>query len=84
MVDDSVKLCEYKMGLVIQFFKGNDGVKRTAIVQMAHGQFNRPVVKLGPLFYGVYKIVFLPLLNKGRSHQTNRNEIGFLSKLNKK
>ena len=57
MVDESVKRCEYKMGRVIQVFKGNDGVVRSARVKMAHGEFNRPVVKLAPVFYdGVSEI----------------------------
>ena len=57
MVDESVKRCEYKMGRVIQVFKGNDGVVRSARFKMAHGEFNRPVVKLAPVFYdGVSEI----------------------------
>ena len=51
MVDDSVKPCEYKMGRVINVFKGDDGVVRSARVKVAHGEFNRPVVKLAPVFY---------------------------------
>ena len=57
MVDDSVKQCEYKMGRVIKVFKGDDGVVRSTRVKMAHGEFNRPVVKLAPVFYnGVSEI----------------------------
>ena len=51
MVDDSVKRCEYKMRRVIKVFKGDDGVVRLARVKMAHGEFNRPVVKLAPVIY---------------------------------
>ena len=51
MVDDSMKRCEYKMGRVIKVFKGDDGFVRSARVKMANGEFNRPVVKLAPVFY---------------------------------
>ena len=45
------------MGRVIEFFKGDDGVVRSARVKMAHGEFNRPVVKLAQVFYdGVSEI----------------------------
>ena len=57
IVDDSVKRCEYKMGRVIKVFKGDDGVVRSAKIKRAHGEFNRPVVKLAPVFYdGVTEI----------------------------
>ena len=57
MVDDSVKRCECKMGRVIKVFKGDDGVVRSARVKMVHGEFNRPVVKLAPVFFdGVSEI----------------------------
>ena len=57
LVDDSVKRCEYKLGRVIEIFTGNDGVVRSARVKMAHGELNRPVVKLAPVFYdGVSEI----------------------------
>ena len=57
MVDDSVKRCEQKMGRFIKVFKGDDGVVRSARVKMAHREFNRPVVKLAPVFYdGVSEI----------------------------
>ena len=56
LVDDSVKRCEYKLG-IIEIFTVNDGVVRSAIVKMAHGELNRPVVKLAPVFYdGVSEI----------------------------
>ena len=46
-----------KMGRIIKVFKGDDGVVRWARVIMAHGQINRPVVKLAPVFYdGVSEI----------------------------
>ena len=57
LVDDSVKRCEYKLGRIIEIFTGNDGVARSARVKMAHGELNRPVVKLAPIFYdGVSEI----------------------------
>ena len=57
LVDDSVKRCEYKFGRIIEIFTGNDGVVRSARVKMAHGELNRPVVKLAPVFYdGVSEI----------------------------
>ena len=57
LVDDSVKLCEYKLGRNIEIFTGNDGVVRSARFTMAHGELNRPVVKLAPVFYdGVSEI----------------------------
>ena len=57
LVDDSVKCCEYKLGRIFEIFNGNDGVVRSARVKMAHGELNRPVVKLAPVFYdGVSEI----------------------------
>ena len=57
LVDDSVKRCEYKFGRIIEIFTGNDGVVRSARVKMAHGELNRPVVQLAPVFYdGVSEI----------------------------
>ena len=57
LVDDSVKGCEYKLGRIVEIFTGNDGVVRSARVKMAHGELNRPVVKLAPVFYdGVSEI----------------------------
>ena len=57
LVDDSVKRYEYKLGRIIEIFTGNDGVVRSARVKMAHGELNRPVVKLAPVFYdGVSEI----------------------------
>ena len=42
---------------IIEIFTGNDGVVRSARVKMAHGELNRPVVKLAPVFYdGVSEI----------------------------
>ena len=55
LVDDS--RCDYKLGRIIEIFTGNDGVVRSARVKMAHGELNRPVVKLAPVFYdGVSEI----------------------------
>ena len=57
LVDDSVKRCEFKLGRIIEIYTGNDGVVRSAGVKMAHGELNRPVVKLAPVFYdGVSEI----------------------------
>ena len=50
-VDDSVKRCEYKLGRFVEMLTGNDGVVRPARVKMAHGELNRPVVKLAPALY---------------------------------
>ena len=51
LVDDCVKGCEYKLGRIVEIITGNDGVVRSARVKMAHGELNRPVVKLAPVFY---------------------------------
>ena len=57
LVGDSVKRCEYKLGRIIEILPGNDRVVRSARVKMAHGELNRPVVKLAPVFYdGVSEI----------------------------
>ena len=57
LVDDSLKPCEYKLGQIIEIFTGNDGVVRSARVKMAHGELNRPVVKIAAVFYdGVSEI----------------------------
>ena len=57
LVDDSVIRCEYKFGRIIEIFTSNDGVVRSARVKMAHGELNRQVVKLAPVFYdGVSEI----------------------------
>ena len=57
LAEDSVKRCEYKLGRIIEIFTSNDGVVRSARIKMAHGQLNRPVVKLTPVFYaGVSEI----------------------------
>ena len=51
LVDDCVKRCENKLGQIIGIFTGNDGVARSARVKRAHGELNRPVIKLAPVFY---------------------------------
>ena len=57
IVDDSVKRCECKLGRIIEIFTGNVGVVRSARVKKAHGELNRPVVNLAPVFYdGVSEI----------------------------
>ena len=78
LVDDPVKRCEYEHGRIIEIFTGNDGVVRSARVKTAHGELNRPVVKLAPVFYdGVSEIetgpAMLALLQISyKSHQTVR------------
>ena len=57
LIDDSVKRSEYKLGRIVEIFTGNDGVVSSERVKMAHGELNRPVVKLAPVFYdGVSEI----------------------------
>ena len=57
LIVDSVKQCDYKLGRIFEIFTGNDGVVRSARVKMAHGELNRPVVKLASRFYdGLSKI----------------------------
>ena len=57
LVDVSLKRCEYKLGRIIEIFSGNDGVVRSARVKIAHGELNRLVVNLAPVFYdGVSEI----------------------------
>ena len=51
LVDDFVKRCEYKLGLIMEVFTGNDGVVISARVKKAHGELKLPVVKLAPEFY---------------------------------
>ena len=50
LIDDSVKRCDYKLGQIIEIFFGNDGVVRSRRVKMAHGELNRPVETLAPVF----------------------------------
>ena len=79
LVDDSVKRCENKLGRIIELFIGNDGVVRAARVKMAHGELNRPVVKLAPVIYdGVSEIENRAgnvgaTSNELQSNQTARN-----------
>ena len=81
LVDDSVKRCEYKLGRIIAIFPGNDGVVRSARVKMAHGELNRPVVKLAPVFYdGVSEIKNRAgdvgaASNQLKNHQKARNNV---------
>ena len=57
LVDDSVKRGEYNLGRIVEIFTGNDCVVRSARVKLAHGELNRPVVKLASVFYdGVSEI----------------------------
>ena len=51
LVDDSVKRCEYKLGRLLKIYSGDNGVVRSARVKMAHGELNRPVVKLAQEFF---------------------------------
>ena len=50
-VDDSPKRCEYKMERINEIFTVKYSVVRSAMVKMAHGVLNRPVVKLTPVFF---------------------------------
>ena len=49
MVDESLKRCEIKLGKVIKMFKGDDGFVGSARVKIAHGKFNRLLVKFAPV-----------------------------------
>ena len=69
MVVESVIRCEYKMGRVIKVFKGDDGVVQSARVKMAHGEFNRPVVKLAPIFYDVVSEIKNRVGNVGATNE---------------
>ena len=51
MVNDSVKQFEHKIGRLIEVFKGDNGVVRSARAKVVYGKFIRPVVKLAPVFY---------------------------------
>ena len=78
LVDDSVKCCELKVGK-LEICTGNDDIVRSARVKMAHGELNRPVVKLAPVFYeGVSRsktgpALLAPLQISYKSHQIARN-----------
>ena len=78
LVDDSVKRCEYKLGRIIEIFTGNDGVVRPERVNMAHGELNRPVVKLRQYFTIVFPrsktgpSMLAPLQISYESHQIAR------------
>ena len=59
LLNDTVKRCEFKLRRIFEIFTGNYGVVRSVRVKMAHGELNRPVVKLAPVFYdGVSKIKY--------------------------
>ena len=51
MVNDSVKQFEHKIGRLIEVFKVDKGVVRSARAKVVYGKFNRQVVKLAPVFY---------------------------------
>ena len=52
-----MKRCEYTLGRINEIYTGNNDVVQSARVKMAHGELNRPVVKLAPVFYnGVSEI----------------------------
>ena len=57
LVDDSVKRCDYKLGRIIEIFTGNDGVVRSARVNMARGELNRPAVKLALVLYNGVSVI---------------------------
>ena len=70
------------MRQIIQLSKINNGVLQSLRVKMAHGEFNRPLVKLEPVFYdGFFEIktrpaILAPLLNRNRSNQKARKIFG--------
>ena len=49
LVDYSVKRFEYKLERILGIFTGNDGDVQSTRVKMAHGELNRPVIKLAPI-----------------------------------
>lgn len=49
IVQDNVAPLHWPLGVIIQTFKGKDGVIRVASVKTKHGIYQRPVVKLCPL-----------------------------------
>ena len=79
MVDDPEKRCKFKMGLITQFFNFNNDVIRSTRVKMAHDELSRPVVKFAAKFFEEVSAIktslalFAPLLNNGKSHQTELN-----------
>ena len=50
LVDNSVERCEYKFGRILEIFTAIDSVVRSARVNTAHGELNRPVVRFAPVF----------------------------------
>ena len=83
LVDNSVKRWEFKWGRILEIFTGNDEVVRSARVKMAHGELNRQIVSLAPVFYnGVAEIkkgqaTLAPLQISYKSHQTARNNFWY-------
>ena len=75
LVDDSVKRCEYILRLIIEVNTGNDVVVRSARVKMAHGELNRPVVKLEPVFYDGVSEMLTSLQICYKSHQIASNNV---------
>ena len=51
LIEDSVKRCENKLGRINEIFTGNNGVVQSSRLKMAHGEINRPVVKIAPVFW---------------------------------
>ena len=51
IVDENVKRAHYKMGRVLEVYRGSDGRVRSALVKTEDGKLKRPVVKLAPMFY---------------------------------
>ena len=51
MVNDSVKQFEHKIGRLIEVFKGDKGVVRSARAKVVYGKFNRQVAKFPPVVY---------------------------------
>ena len=51
IVDENLKRAHYKMGRVLENYRGSDGRVRSALVKTEDGKLKRPVAKLAPTFY---------------------------------
>ena len=51
VVDENVKLSNYKTARVLEVQEGNYGIVRSGTVATRDGKLKRPVIKLAPLFY---------------------------------
>ena len=55
LIDESVRRHENKMARVTEVFPGADGVIRSATIRTADGVFQRPAVKLAPVFFECFR-----------------------------